>query len=274
MIELDEELIDLLKEGGRYSNLEAYIDLIHLSEVSTSILATRWQWSRAKVHRFIALLTEKGFITIETSLTGTKVTPKRQKQIPQEIPQQIPEIIPESESVPESVPAIVTPEDVTFEATETAPSKYAVVVEDVELNGDMVILLDKKWHKRDELTPVQINEAKLMQRKIKFWQEMKPFYLQYPDQKEELDAFFSWATEANKSRTKMKKETYPTWCTSRRIQNWFRMRKNDKRTYITRAEQNAINSQRRDANIAVDIATTGADAEAQRIAELKAQGII
>lgn len=148
------------------------------------------------------------------------------------------------------------------------PTKSIVKVE------GQVQLLNQQWYDAGSLTPAQKKEAALVIRKKQFWVEMQPFFQQYPDCQEELRKFFLWATEPNKSKTKMKMETYTTWDTSLRINNWLNSNKNGNRTYLTRAEQNDRNSQRRDISIATDIQTTGADAAAQRMAELKAQGVI
>lgn len=160
----------------------------------------------------------------------------------------------------------------TIEFTNDAPKKNSTRSL-VKIEGQ-VQLLDQQWYDAATLTKTQKNEAALVIRRKKFREEMKQYIQQYPECIEELQKFYLWATEPNKSRTKMKMETYPTWDTSRRISNWLNSHKNGTRYSNSRATQHEQDSKRRDASIAVDIETIGSEAAAQRRAELAAQGII
>lgn len=94
----------------------------------------------------------------------------------------------------------------------------------------------EKDKEKDKDKEQETREQKLKKRETDFIETLKPFLGQYP--RDMMMAFFSYWTEPNPAKTKMRFEQQPTWEVSRRLKTWAENQKNFKKPQNERISKN------------------------------------
>lgn len=109
-----------------------------------------------------------------------------------------------------------------FSTESQSPSHAHVIGDNNNLNNNQDIKDKKKEEKKEseekEKKKQSQLKATLPDRKAEFEKSLEPFIPVYG--KAMIDKFFSYWSESNPSRTKMKKELQKTWETPRRLRTW------------------------------------------------------